>query len=250
MTFFSMKIAGYTGRITSLFDSTRDYCRDYLTEAPAQFSFAVTREHLAFEQAFLRQEAEEEGFKPRTFTDPFLERQAIQRAFGEFLLTKNVLLLHGSLVAAHGEGYFFAARSGTGKSTHTRLWQQLLGENAVIVNDDKPFFAITDDGIFACGAPWSGKHGLHANLSVPLKGICLLERSPENRIAPAQPEDLRSMFISQGGKPLDKTKESHYEDLVTRLLERTPLWRLQCNKDLAAAQLAYGTMSAAERNHP
>lgn len=243
MAQFSMRIAGYTALVHSLFESTRDYCRDYLTESTPDFSITVTREDLSFEQEFLRREAMEEGFRPRVFTDPFLERAAIQRAFGEYLLDRDVVLLHGSLVAADGVGYFFAARSGTGKSTHTRLWKQLLADRAVIVNDDKPFFAVTKNGILACGAPWSGKHGLHQNLCVRLGGICLLERGEENRIEKASKEALLPMLLGQGGRPLDETRLPRYEALIRHLLERVPLWRMECNKDLSAAVLAYRTMS-------
>ena len=242
MAAFCMKIAGYTGLITALFDSTRDYCKDYLTEDAPDFSYAVTREDLAFEQAFLRKEAEEEGFKPRVFTDPFLERAAIQRAFGEFLLDKQVLLLHGSLIAARGEGYFFAAKSGTGKSTHARYWLELLGEDACIVNDDKPFFTVGSDGITAHGAPWCGKHGLHKNISLPLKGICLLERGTENSICPAQPEALLPILLSQGGCPLAEDRYSRYRALTEDLLTKVSVWKLSCIKDPSAAELAFSVM--------
>ncbi len=59
------------------------------------------------------------------------------RKLAESLLEYGVLLFHGSSVAVDGFGYIFAAQSGTGKSTHARLWRELLGERAVMVNDDK-----------------------------------------------------------------------------------------------------------------
>ena len=110
MAVFRMKIAGTVAQIQSLFDSTPQYFRAYLTEEQPAFSFAVSPEHLRFEQAELDREAEEEGFRFRTFTDPFLERAAIQRAFAEFLFDRDTLLLHGSAVALDGRGYLFTAR--------------------------------------------------------------------------------------------------------------------------------------------
>ena len=244
MARFKIKIAGHTGEITSLFDSTRDYCKEYLTEDAPGFSYCVTREDIAFEQEFLRKEALEEGFKPRVFTDPFLERAAIQRAFGEYLLDKNVLLLHGSLIAARGEGYFFAAKSGTGKSTHARYWLEYLGEDACIVNDDKPFFTVGQGGITAHGAPWSGKHGLHKNIDLPLKGICLLERGQENAIHPAKPEDLLPILLNQGGCPLAEDRYPHYRALTQALVQKVSLWKLACTKDISAAALAFSAMGS------
>ena len=121
MAQFLMEIAGKTGQVHSLFESTRDYCRKYLAEGNPDFSVTVSREDLAFEQEALRQEALEEGIKVRVFTDPFLERAAIQRKFAEYLFDRDVLMTHGSTVAVEGKAYLFTARCGTGKSTHTRL---------------------------------------------------------------------------------------------------------------------------------
>ena len=187
MADFKIKIAGCTVQVQALFDSTRDYCRAYLTEDAAEFSVAVTRADMEFEQAWLDEEARQEGLRRRKFSDPFLERSAIQRMTAEKLLSRDVLLVHGSTVAVDGEGYLFTAGCGTGKSTHTRLWREVFGDRAVMVNDDKPFLRIGEEGIFACGAPWSGKHGLDTNITVPLRGICILERGGKT--------------VSEGSKP-------------------------------------------------
>ena len=164
MAEFTIRIAGYTADVSSLFESTRDYCGKYLAEKSAQCHIAVTREDLDFEQEFLRQEALEEGIKVRKFTDPFLERAAIQRKIADYLFDRDVLMTHGSTVAMDGRAYLFTAKCGTGKSTHTRLWRQVFGGRAAMVNDDKPFLKITEAGVLACGSPWSGKHGLDEKL--------------------------------------------------------------------------------------
>ena len=176
MAQFKMKIAGSVAAVDSLFDSTPHYLKAYLTEDAPDFSVTVTESDLRFEQAELDKEALEEGFRRREFTDPFLERAAIQRAFAEFLFDRNILLVHGSTVAVDGRAYLFAAKSGTGKSTHTRLWRERFGSRAVMVNDDKPFLRLTETGVLVYGSPWNGKHGLGNNICVPLKAICILER--------------------------------------------------------------------------
>lgn len=242
MAEFLMKIAGHTARITSLFESTPQYFKAYLTEDPPEFSIAVTREDIAFEQADLLEEAHRDGFKPRVFTDPFLERAAIQRAFAEFLFDFGILLFHGSAIAVDNEGYLFTAHSGTGKSTHTRLWKQVFGERAVIVNDDKPFLELTKTGILLHGSPWSGKHGLDANVCVPLTALCILERGKENRIQAAAAQAVMPMLQKQAYRPLDVEKEARFYQLTDRLAGLVPLWKLVCTKDPEAAQLAYETM--------
>ena len=243
MTEFTMRIAGVTGQISALFECTPAFFRPYLAGGEADFAATVTREDIAFEAQSLYEEALQEGFRVRKFTDPFLERAAIQRKFAEFLFDRDTLLLHGSTVAVDGVAYLFTARSGTGKSTHTRLWYQLFGDRAVMVNDDKPFIFITEKGIFASGSPWSGKHGLDTNITVPLKGICLLERGTENRIENAAKEALLPMLLAQSYRPLDEAKAPRFLQLVDTLAENVPLWQMQCTKDIEAARVAYAAMS-------
>ena len=239
---FDMKIAGHVGRVHSLFESTRDYCKNYLTEEAPEFSVTVTAEDLAFEQAELLAEAKAEGMKPRKFTDPFLDRAAIQRKFAEYLFGHDILLCHGSTVAVDGKAYLFTAKCGTGKSTHTRLWRQVFGDRARMVNDDKPFLILTESGVLACGAPWSGKHGLDTNITVPLAGICILERGSENVIRPIPAEDALPRLLHETFCPAGQ--EDRFCELVTRLAETTPLWRMACTKDPEAAQIAHRAMGA------
>lgn len=243
MAEFTIQIAGHSFGIHSLFESTREYCKHYLTENTPRFQVTVGWEDLVFEQQMLEKEAVEEGIRIRKFQDPFLERTSIQRAVAEALFEQDILMLHGSTVAVDGKGYLFTARCGTGKSTHTRLWCQAFGDRAVMVNDDKPFIKLTDGGIWVCGAPWSGKHGLDTNVTVPLAGICILQRGADNRIESCSTEVALPMLLHQSYCPLDAQKQPAFEALVKRLAEHVPLWQMQCNKDVDAALLAHGTMS-------
>ena len=243
MTEFRMRVAGATAAVSALFECTPAFFRPYLTDGEPDFSAIVTQEDIAFENNALYEEALQEGFRVRKFTDPFLERAAIQRKFAEFLFDWDTLLLHGSTVAVDGQAYLFTARCGTGKSTHTRLWCQAFGERAVMVNDDKPFITVTKNGVFACGSPWSGKHGLDTNVTVPLKGICLLEQGKENRIHRAEKDALLPMLLAQSYRPLAPEKEQRFLQLVDTLAENVSLWQMQCTKDMEAAQIAYNAMS-------
>ena len=240
MAVFTMKVAGAVAEVHSLFDSTRDYCKDYLTEDAPEFTITVTPDNLAYEQADLLAEAKAEGMKPRKFTDPFLERAAIQRQFADFLLNRNILLFHGSTVALDGFAYLFTAKCGTGKSTHTRLWRQVF-PGAQMVNDDKPFLTLTTDGVIAHGSPWSGKHGLSSNISVPLKGICILTRGPENKITPMAPADAMEMLLAQGYCPPEAREK--FLELTRKLADSVTLWHMECNKNPEAAEVAHRAMS-------
>ena len=243
MAEFTIRIAQHNIQVISLFESTRDYCRAYLTEGTPETVVSVTREDLAFEQEALRQEALEEGIRFRQFPDPFLERAAIQRKTAEFLFRHEILMLHGSTVALDGKAYLFTAKCGTGKSTHTRLWRQEFGDRTRMVNDDKPFLEVGEEGVTAFGSPWSGKHGLDTNIGVPLQGICILERGAENQIWKISREEALPMLLHQGYCPLEPEKQMPYRHLVEKLAERTGLWKMNCNKDAQAAWVSSEAMS-------
>ena len=242
MSAFQMKIAGQVGAVAALFDSTAQYFRAYLTDEQPHFSVTVTWEDLRFEQAELDEEARLEGFRRRQFTDPFLERAAIQRAFAEHLFDRDTLLVHGSAVAVDGAAYLFVARSGTGKSTHTRLWREQFGPRARMINDDKPFIQLRQEAVLACGSPWSGKHGLDCNFSSPLAGICILQRGSENRIQPIGADEALPMLAKQTYLPLDPEKSARMQQMVEKLARTVPLWCMECTKDPLAAQVAYAAM--------
>ena len=246
MADFRIAIAGKVFAVRSRFDSARDYCRQYLTEAEPDFSVTVEAADLAFEQAFLDEEARQEGFRLRKFTDPFLDRAAIQRKVAEALFDCGTLLIHGSAVALGGSGYLFTAKSGTGKSTHTRYWLEEFGNQAAIINDDKPFIRLDTPVPMICGAPWSGKHGLDSNMCVPLRGICILERGVENRIIPIPAAEALPMLLHQASPPLAAEKHTAFEAAVTRLASTVPLWKMECTKDTEAARIACSAMGGNE----
>lgn len=241
METFRIRIAGVVAQVQPLFGSTAAYCRNYLTDQEPDFFVTVTDEDLRFEQYLLDVEADEEGMKRRRFTDPFLERTAIQRKIADELVKHNTLLLHGSTVAVDGEAYLFTATCGTGKSTHTRLWREVFGQRAVMVNDDKPFLQITSSGVIAHGAPWSGKHGLDTNISLPLKGICILRRGTQNVIERAEPEAVLPMLRHQSHIPVQAQTQTYA--LVERLAETIPLWEMYCTPTQEAARIAYQAMA-------
>ena len=229
---FVMEIAGFAIGVEPLFESTRMYCREYWTDREPEFYVTVKREDLVQEQELLNIEADEEGLKRRKFSDMFLERSVIQRRVAEALVQREVLLMHGSTVAVDGRAYLFTAPCGTGKSTHTRLWREVFGDRAVMVNDDKPFLKLTEDGVLACGSPWTGKHGIGTNVCVPLDGICILSRGRENLIRPAEQDKTLEFLRSQCFPPQG----------LEKLLDRVRLWEMECTRDLGAAVTAFEAM--------
>lgn len=234
MDAFGIEIAGVAFLVRPLYMSTREYCRAYWTDREAEVTVSVTEADLVREQELLDIEAVEEGLKKRKFSGPFLERSVIQRRVAETLVERDVLMMHGSTVAVDGYAYLFTAACGTGKSTHTRLWREVFGSRAVMVNDDKPFLKVCDDRALAFGSPWTGKHGLGENVCYPLKGICILKRGPENVIRRIDGQACMEMLKHQAFKG---------DALVERLARIVPLWEMECTKDAEAAHVSYAAMS-------
>ena len=243
MDSFKLKVAGLVAQVQPLYLSTREYFRSYLTDQDPDLRFVVTEEALQFEQKMLEQEAVEEGLRIRKFTNPFLERTAIQRCMATELLDHHTILLHGSTVAVDGNAYLFTAPCGTGKSTHTRLWREVFGNRAIMVNDDKAFLEISETGVKAYGSPWSGKHGLDTNVCLPLKGICFLRRGTSNEIVRGSSEKWIAELRHQCFVPENATGVEAAYSLVQELANIIPLWELMCNKEPEAAFVSYNAMS-------
>lgn len=240
---FTIQVAGQVVGITAIYETTKNYCEKYLCDRKPQFFVTITPEDLCSElEACLRENALE-GHPPRSYTDTYLEPLAVQRKITEYLFEHNILLFHGSTVAVDGAAYLFVAKSGTGKSTHTGLWRQLLGDRAIMVNDDKPFLEITEDRVIAHGSPWNGVHKLGNNISVPLKAICILERGEINQIKEVTSKDSLFMLLQQSCRPKSSALLPKYMALLDDLSKNVKFYNLQCNMRIEAARMAYETMS-------
>lgn len=236
------RIAGKNIRIDSLYEAVHEYCRDYRAEGAADFVVRISPADLAYEQERSDREAKAEGRDPAAWSPDYLEELAVYRGIAERMPAYDTFLFHGSCVAVDGAGYLFTAKSGTGKSTHVRLWREMLGSRAVMVNDDKPLIRLSDSGAFVCGTPWDGKHRLSSNLCVPLKAVCLLERAEENRIERVPAREAYPLLIQQAYRPRDPDALARTMDLIDRLVRSVSLYRLRCNMDPAAAECSYNAM--------
>ena len=238
-----ISLAGRAIGITPLFSELEHFLQDYITEAAPDFTVGASAADIAFEREKSAREDRTEGHEIRRFSDAYLETLAVYRKIAVKLLDDDILLFHGSAIAVDGTGYLFTAKSETGKSTHTRLWRELFGERAVMVNDDKPLLCISDGRVTVCGTPWDGKHHLSNNISVPLKAICILERGAQNRIAPITKREALPMLMQQSYRPNDTLAMIKTMELVDRLGSSAALYRLQCNMEREAAEISYKAMS-------
>lgn len=191
-------------------------------------------------------------------SDAFLEQKSKENPHlsvedCEYVFTSSVFytgmlqyggfMLHSSAVIMDGKAYLFSAPSGTGKSTHTGLWQKVFGDRVQILNDDKPAIRALDDGVFAYGTPWSGKTDLNINVKAPIAGICFLERSENNWIEKMDVASAISALLNQTIRPF----EMHDMDLllghIEKVITSVPVYKMGCNISDEAAIMAHNEMS-------
>ena len=233
--------------IDAIYDSVHQLCAAYkadkdMMSAPVDLTVQIRPSDIDFEREKSAREKELEGQTNYTPTDAYLETLAVYRKIAEKMPDYDTILMHGSCISVDGSAYLFTAKSGTGKSTHTKLWRELLGSRAVMVNDDKPLIRITRDGVIVYGTPWNGKHRLGENIAVPLKAICILKRAEENTIYPISAIEAYPMLLQQVYRPLDAAAMQKTLKLIDGMTQHVSFWELGCNMSLEAAQTAYQAM--------
>lgn len=241
---FTVKIAEIPLRIRCSHPDERRYFRKFLCEDAPLFEIAPGEAELAAMRSSLAEE--HGGAEPGPF---LVENNAIHRLLAERFAERGVLLVHGSCLSMDGEAYLFMAPSGTGKSTHARLWREAFGDRVVMINDDKPMLRVSSDGVIAYGTPWCGKHRLGGNCSAPLKAIIRLERGEENRIEPMSSSEAFLLLLQQAYSSSDPALSRRILSLESELIDRVDFYTLRCNMEAGAALTAWSGMNA-EIPHP
>lgn len=232
-------------QINPLHSYIQQYCKDYLYEGDrtSDFIISTSTDDIAYEREKSRQEDIKEGIAIREFSDAYLETIAVYRKICKCLLEKDILLFHGSVISVDGIGYLFTAKSGTGKSTHTKYWREYFKDRAVMINDDKPLLEIKENKAYAYGTPWDGKHRLSTNTCVPLKAICILQRGDTNTISKIDKKDAYTMLLQQVNRPIgDVSAMNKTFELIDALSNCVEFYSLHCTMDITAAKVAYEGM--------
>ena len=165
--------------------------------------------------------------------------------FHRQLLNFEGMFLHSSVVVMEGKAYLFSGHSTAGKSTHTRLWQQVFGPAARVINDDKPALRLIDGVWYAYGTPWCGKDGININERAPIAGVCFMKKATENRIRRLNNFEAMQKILSQ---TTHKFHRAERLDLMLASLDSflrmIPVYELENRPEPEAARLSYETMRA------
>ncbi len=230
---FTIRIADITIEIQNRYRYVADLCEGYKVEGePAAFSVSATEEDIDEELAI------SETAVPRAYAEATCIHRQIARRLAEY----NAFLLHSAVISCDGVGYAFAARSGTGKSTHIALWMKNFGERVRVVNGDKPILRLIDGKFHVYGTPWRGKECLGENTSCILEDLCFLERGAKNEIVRVTTDEALVRLFSQVYLPEDAEASAATLDLLDIFMEKTRFYLLHCNMEDEAALVSYEGM--------
>ena len=227
------QIADFNVELENLDDIAVGFFSKYAADfEKADFILSVTKEDI-------KKEGE---LAPEKITRLNMIVAAYQRKFCEHIYAKDAFLMHSALISVDDKGIAFLAKSGTGKTTHTLLWKDLLGERLTIINGDKPIIRIIDGEVFAYGTPWCGKEGFSENKRVKLAHICFIKRSTELKTVPIETESgiealLNQIYLPKSAKGMVKTLE-----LADQMVGRCKMWEIYCDKTLKSAEIAYSSI--------
>ena len=239
---FIYRIAGKNIQVSSIYEDVHEYCFEYRSEDASDIAIDISQADIDFEREKSAHEHLIEGHEVANYSDSYLEELAVYRKIAEKMPEYNTFLFHGSAISVEGVGYMFTAPSGVGKSTHVKLWCDLLGDKAVMVNDDKPLIEIQEEHATVYGTPFNGKHRRGNNISVPLKAICILERSKFNHIKEITANEAYTTLLQQTYRPSNLSAMTKTIKLLDKLKTLVKFYQLGCNMDIEAAKISYNIM--------
>ena len=245
-----VEIAGVPFLIQSRFEEFRKFFRNYPSEKEPRFIICPTDADLEKVNENYKRAYEADCPSDGRLSELFLELNAIHGILAEKIVSENVLLIHGSALSFNGEAVVFTAKSGTGKSTHAKLWRDVFGGRIVMINDDKPFIRIEEGSVTVWGTPWNGKHHLSSNISAPLKAIVSLKRGAVNRIDPLSPAEAFPLLMESSYKSNDPASAVKIIEMEKKLLNAADYYALRCNMDPEAAHVCCGGIFGSDAANP
>lgn len=235
---FKIRLANLVIGMENKYEYVRQLCREYETDVGIpDFCVSATEREIAREQ---KGSVEDRGVG--IFSPQYCESICLYRAVCLKLVEYDAFLMHAAAVELDGETYLFTAKSGTGKTTHARLWLEEFGDRARMINGDKPVLRFLNERLYAFGTPWCGKENLGSNAVSPVKAICFLERGADNHIRRLGQGEVIGRIFHQLLMPREEETMIHFLDMVDRMIGTVDCYLLQCNMDREAARVAYEGM--------
>ncbi len=150
--------------------------------------------------------------------------------------------VHASVIIHQGQAVVFLGESGTGKSTHTRLWLHNIS-GCSLLNDDSPILSFhqPEKAIYIYGSPWSGKGRAYHAEGYPVAAIVRLEQAPANKTH--RLHIIKAFAALYPSFPPAYLRDEWLQEaicaLISEVLKRVPVFRLECLPDVSAAILIH-----------
>ena len=232
MHVFNVEFAKLNIEINCRYDYTYNLCKDYLTDEKAEFSVCP-------DESDIDKEIEISEFTPPRY---YAESICVYRAISEILPLYNRIIFHGAVISYKGNGYIFTAPSGTGKTTHIKLWEKYV-DGVEIVNGDKPLLQIENGSVIAYATPYAGKEGYQNHSLAEIKGICLIKRGTENRIRRVTSGEVLTRLMAQMYLPENPESTLKTLDLLDSLVKTVPLYELECDMSEEAVKTSFEALT-------
>lgn len=177
----------------------------------------------------------------------YLIDRLIMIAFTMASTPLGYLKVHASVTELNGRALVFMGVSGTGKSTHSRLWREYI-DGATLLNDDEPIIRRQEDGtVRVYGCPWSGSTACYRNEWAEVVAFLHLYQAKENKLSRLSGrESFDSLFSSCAFMTSQAQNKMQVFDSVARVLEVCPVYRLDNRPELEAVQLSHSLLSSYE----
>ena len=227
---FRIKIANKVIEINTFSESTKKYCQSFISEEKTDYVITMSEEDLINESS-----NSENG---KVYVNE--EISALYRKIADLFVEDNIIVFHGSSFMVNNNGYIITAKSGVGKSTHSRNLKEYIGEGFKYINDDKPLLKVTDNQVVVFGTPWNGKERISNNISSPLKAILFLNRGESNSYRKIiNKEEIYIKMISQIYLPKEKSKREKALKIADTLLKNVNFYEINVTKDVESAKMTY-----------
>jgi len=225
---FFIELAELRFLIKCRYEYCYQLCKDYLVDGNEyDFEIYVSDEMLNQECALSPE-----------YDAGYIESLGVYRLIAESVPMKKRFLMHGAVITFEDQGYMFTALSGTGKTTHIRLWKKYLKKHVDIVNGDKPLLYCHQD-VYAYGTPWCGKEGWQKNRKAKLNGICFIQRGSVNCIRRLEMVEVVSLLMKQVYLSKDKEVMFLILECIDFLLKKVPFYLLECDMSKEAVRCSF-----------